>query len=133
MPLAYALPPLLAAPLCVGWTYQLRYPFVHSVYTKDTEEGPVIHRCWRPGCMKQTSTAQGPWLADGEGLVLYTVVSLVTPPGWRERVFYTRQWHDPDGRAFGKHILRVRTTAEFRKLLRGYRYAYDILPAIFPA
>ena len=62
-------------------------------------------------------------LPDGE--MLLSVVSTHKPGKFPERIFYTRQWKDPEGKVFGKGALRVTTIGTFRRLLRGYRHKYE--------
>lgn len=66
---------------------------------------------------------------DGEGLEVRLVVSVHKPGRFPPRVFYTRQWQDPDGQQFGKPGLRMTThqafalwrSGERRKRLRNER------------
>lgn len=79
--------------------------------------------CWTPGTECDHDAAGNPWhVADGSGFVRYTVVSVHRPASWPTRVFYVREWIDPDGKVFGADRLRVTTLGWFRRLCRGYRY-----------
>ena len=58
--------------------------------------------------------------ADATGEMILTVVS-THKLGAAERVFYTRQWRDPDGKVFGADSkLRITSSAGFTMLTRGY-------------
>jgi hypothetical protein len=59
---------------------------------------------------------------DGEGEQLRTIVSIHKPGRYPTRVFYTRQWRDPDGKVFGKPPLRMTTMQAFRTWLSGDRW-----------
>lgn len=109
------------------------FPFVRTTYTPwnpddlPTAGPPLVVDSWRPGT--ETLDAYG-WdaltVADGIGQIELTVVGRYTPPGYRERVFFTRQWIDPDGRRFGKRKLRVAGAVAFASMAQGYRYPFEL-------
>lgn len=104
------------------------YPFVRTVFngiecdadggiTEFQDEG------WRPGC----DSDEGCLFADGTGEMILTIISIYKPGNFKERVFYTRQWRDPDGKQFGKsRRLLVTTKSVFTKLCRGYRHEFEL-------
>jgi hypothetical protein len=56
-----------------------------------------------------------------------TVVSRHTPsPKYRERVFFTREYVDPDGRTFGKKRLRMLGARAFANIAQGFRVEYEM-------
>lgn len=120
-----------SAPLEIGMTYRVAYPFVRCVAEIPEFDGEhcTVARLsgWRPGCeADQEDTLYGSTVlaADAHGEMLLTVVGIYKPGKYPERVFFVREWKDPDGKVFGKPKLRVTTTAAFRGLLKGYRHDY---------
>lgn len=113
-------------------TFEVPYPFVQeSVCLRFLDElgsscGDVV--TWRPGARaEQVDEGESAWVSDGWGHMILTVVSTHKPGGrYHERVFYVRQWKDPDGLVFGKDHLRVTTMQAFKRLLKGHRYASTI-------
>lgn len=105
-----------------GKAYLVTYPFVRERY--DTIDGE--YKTWRPGCGHDDDDDRI-YFADAEGEMMLIVISSHKPSGYRERVFYIRQWKDPDGNVFGKKNLRMTTTANFRRLCKGFRHRYDVV------
>ena len=101
------------------------YPFVRCVAQIFDFDGIYEREGWRPGCERSGEYYVG-YTADGLGKMVLEVVSAHRPGKYKERVFYLRRWIDPDGREFGATKLRVKTEAAFTKLLRGYRYEFDL-------
>ena len=110
---------------------EVKFPFhvVMDVLTTDDGLGEQSQR-WKPGCRWEIAGPYGEGsegTADGEGKMILTVVSRHRPPGYQERVFYTRQWQDPDGNTFGIKKLRVMGSAGFKAMCKGYRYPYGVV------
>ena len=98
------------------------YPFVRSTYGEGDESAP----CWVPGVrFEPVYPDDCRTVADGVGAVVYAVVGEFKPGKYPERVFYTRQWVDPDGKVFGKQKLLVSTRQKFDRLLAGFRFPYE--------
>lgn len=111
------------------------YPFVRYVANLfDKDDGcPCQNEGWRPGCSREVDENPGGYfpgehyVADGTGAMVLEVVATFKPGRFPERVFYTRRWIDPDGREFGKtSTLRIATTGQFRRLLKGYRHPFEV-------
>lgn len=83
---------------------------------------------WRPGV--RFEAGDGDAVADGSGDMLLTEIGRYTPPGYRERVFYTRQFVLPSGEAVGVPRLKVIGAAGFTRLTRGYRYPYEVVSTL---
>lgn len=83
---------------------------------------------WAPGVYTQMIPPDDcEWVADAIGHQVLTVVSTHKPgPRYPTRVFYTRQWRDPDGKTFGKTKLRILSEPAFNRLRRGYRYEFRL-------
>lgn len=114
-------------PLVAGAQFVVSpYPFLRASVTFIGEDGPYEVQGWRPGTLKQEFFSRsGDPLAHGEGKQLLTVVTVCPLPGrYQDRVFYLRQWEDPDGKVFGKTQVRVCGIQKFGALLHGYKYAY---------
>lgn len=115
-------------PIEAGKTYDVECPYVRTTYDHydlDGEDYSATTRAtWKPGieweaCGPEDSEA----VADGIGKVLYTVVSVHhLPKPYTARVFFVREWIDPDGKKFGKRTLRIMGIAAFRRRLNGYRF-----------
>ena len=107
-----------------GDKFEVRYPFCR---VERDESAPFDSGEWRPGCLPQYNTPDFDvvWFAHGHGQMLLEVVSTHKPGAFIDRVFYVRQWRDPDGKVFGKNKLRVTTAAAFGRLLKGYRHEYE--------
>jgi hypothetical protein len=117
-----------------GQEHRAKFPFLRTTYEKmpDDIDGtglPVDTPTWRPGvedCCNQYSS----WSeAHGEGEVIYSVVATFKPGKYPERVFYLRNWVDPDGKRFGKNNLRITTAQNFRELIKGWRHDYELTDA----
>lgn len=105
----------------VGRTYAVTCPFTRDVFSEWGEDGVAHSLTWKPG-VRWTEGEYPEAIAHGVGQVLYSVVSVhELPRPYPARVFYTRQWVSPDGKAFGKKALRVTTREAFRRRLAGYR------------
>jgi hypothetical protein len=122
-------------PIVSGETYEVDYPFVRSTYKKYDFDGNSgmdyvsdSMDTWAPGvenvaCAPDDSEA----VADGLGKMALTVVSVhELPKPYKARVFFVRQWIDPDGKRFGKRTLRIMGIAAFRRRLSGYVVEYRI-------
>lgn len=117
-----------------GKEYRAKFPFLRTTYEKmpDDIDGvglPVDMPTWRPGvenCCDQYSSWDE---AHGDGEVIYSVVATFKPGKYPGRVFYLRNWVDPDGKRFGKNNLRITTAQNFRELLKGWRHDYDLTDA----
>jgi hypothetical protein len=109
-------------------TFEFRYPFVRETYRAfDSDEdgsGEIEVPTWKPGVRFENVPPEGDTRthADALGLCRLTVVATFKPGRYPERVFFTRTWVTPDGKAFGKPKLRMTTVGAFRTACRGYRY-----------
>lgn len=106
-----------------GKTYEVRYPFVRSVYDYHDGEGVCTDESWRPGFEYSANKSEdgADPAADQWGKALYTVIDVHKPGRFPTRVFYTRAWQDPDGKRFGKGTLRMVTMEKFNRMLKGMR------------
>lgn len=119
-------------PLEVGKTYEIRFPFKLGEYhpypdwedpaAGGTQAMPVARETWVPGWDEHENYYGTVHICDGWGAELRSVVSVHKPGRYPERVFYVRQWRDPNGRVFGKARLRVLASRDFRAWARGDRY-----------
>lgn len=112
--------------------YEVRYPFVRDVYQQfdaDNEGfGCIEVPTWKPGVRNEDVYPDDCIaVADGVGLMRLMVVSRHTPSEkYRERVFFTREWVDPDGRTFGKKALRMLGAQAFKRIASGFRVEYEM-------
>jgi hypothetical protein len=114
----------------VGQRFEFPYPFARDTYIAhdgDEETGPTITEVptWKVG-VRHADKGEGDVesIADGLGTCVLTVVSLHKPGKYPERVFFTRTWVTPEGKAFGKTKCRMTTVGAFRSLTYGYRHPY---------
>jgi hypothetical protein len=116
-------------------TIEVPYPFVMDAYNGVDEEGQGFStESWRPGTKPVTVSVDeifgdiSQYIAQGMGHMLIRVVKVVRlPKHYKTRVFYVRQWRDPDGKVFGKTALKVATADAFKRLLNGFRYSYRLV------
>ena len=114
------------------------FPFIADTYTQMNYDGgrpyETEEETWRPGVRWEDrpdpraarseypgeySHIQVPE-CDAIGEIIITVVSRYRPPGFQERVFYTRQFRDPDGKTFGKGKLFCVTANTFKRRKKGW-------------
>jgi hypothetical protein len=105
---------------------EVAFPFVRcKADIHDGEGGYVTIDSWKPGTravMRWVDESED--VADAMGVMKLTEVSRHKPGRYPERVFYVRQFTDPDGRTFGKANLRMTTAQNFKRLCSGFSYKY---------
>ena len=115
--------------LAIGQVIEVRnYPFVREQFiTHELDGQSFSDEGWRPGCIAEADWPYGEasFYADEVGSMILTVVSLHKPGRYPVRVFFTRQWRDPDGKVFGSKKLRVATKQTFDRLTKGYRHDFE--------
>lgn len=121
--------------MTAGECFEVPYPFVRDTYVshQDDEEGPssIEVPTWKPGVrFEDEGYGDVEAYADAMGAQLLTVVSVHKPGRFPTRVFYTRQWRDPDGAVWGKGKLRMTTLPAFTTLRGGYRHRYELKTAV---
>ncbi|MGE8446611.1 MAG: hypothetical protein ACN6O1_10370 [Comamonas sp.] len=82
---------------------------------------------WLPGCKLRELEGdwdEGGYVADDWGHMLINEVQRVSIPGYEDRVFYTRQWRDPEGNEFGKRDLRCKGARAFKQMIKGWRHPF---------
>jgi len=110
-----------------GQEHVAEYPFVRDAYQDFDEDGPIEVNTWKPGVRHEmVYPDDSETYADAKGKVTYTVIAIFKPGSYPERIFYIRNWVNPDGKRFGKNKLRIATRQNFRVLLRGYRHEYQM-------
>ena len=109
-------------------SHAVKYPFVREEVILFDEEGTNTKMSWRPGTITETDDEgyAGSSVAHGEGEMILMEVGIYKPPGYPERTFYIRRWRTPDGEMFGKKNLRITTSSNFKTMLRGFRYKYEL-------
>lgn len=117
---------LSAADLSEGLAFEIVYPFLRDTYQACDEDGPHDVKTWRPGVEWGGGLYRDSAGCDAEGLCRFTVVSVHKPGRYPTRVFYTRQFTNPDGKPFGKGKLHMASVEKFRRLICGYRDDYDV-------
>lgn len=103
--------------ITAGATFEVDYPFVQEEYETWGEDGPYKLKSWKPGCeYRLVPPDNSEAYANGMGKMLLSVVDVHTPGKYPTRVFYTRRWIPPTGKAFGKARLHICTLEKFRRL-----------------
>lgn len=119
----------------IGQVFEVPYPFVQDTWVEHYvgEDGPTTDEVptWKPGPRNEMRTAPYgeeyyPSVADAMGTQVLTVVGIYRPGRFPTRVFFTRQWRDPDGKVFGKLKCRIATLAAFAALTQGYRFPFEM-------
>ena len=114
--------------LKIGKQYKVKFPFVGTVYNGYDHDGYFQEESWKPGCRsEQVDQYDFEFVADGEGVMILTIIDIHKPGKYPERVFYTRKWRDPEGKEFGAMKLHITTTPTFKRRASGYYHAYRIL------
>lgn len=114
-----------------GAVYNVVYPFARATYTdhgNGDEEGgdsPEEVPTWKPG-VRHADKGEGDIesLVDAFGRMVLTVIDVHKPGKYPTRVFYTRTWVNPDGKAFGKGKLKITTVSAFLSFTRGYKHEF---------
>ena len=128
-------------PPAIGEVFTVPYPFSRDTWLShhNGDEGPASNEVptWKPGPRNQeiqTSASRAGYdspdvvsVADAMGGQIITVVGVYRPRHFPTRVFYTRQWRDPDGKVFGKTNCRMTTATAFRTLTQGYRHEFELI------
>lgn len=110
-----------------GEVFTIVYPSVRDTYSAFDEEGAHEADTWKPGInYVQVSEDHSAPVADAVGSATFTVVDTFKPGRFPRRVFFTRQFVNPDGRQFGKTKLHIATLDKFRRLTRGYQHPFGI-------
>ena len=107
-----------------GKTFNVKCPFVRSIYSGRDIDGPFSVLSWKPGIeWEPVGPDSSIPIAHGEGSGIYHIVDVhALPRPYPARVFYKRSWVDPDGQAFGKGALRITTVGAFRRRINGFRW-----------
>lgn len=110
---------------------EIRVPFPFSKIVASMQSGKTYYR-WKAGCrweeIETRYASEREAVADGTGEMVLREIGRYTPPGYRERVFYTRKFIDPTGKVWGdKPKLRVMGASGFTRLCKGYRYDVELV------
>lgn len=115
--------------LKAGAVFSVPFPFFREEVDLPPDDpeasAPNTVKSWRPGTEADDDGFGGTELAaDAMGLMLLTVVDVHKPGRFPTRVFFTRQWQDPDGKVFGKGALRITTQPAFLRRTKGYMHDF---------
>lgn len=110
---------------------KIKYPFIEQKDTLMIDE--YDYGDWIPGARFEGAESHCPFdglagEADGEGYMLIKIIKKVPmPKPYTMKVFFTREWIDPDGKRFGNKMLRMKGEQAFSNMIKGYRYDYDLV------
>jgi hypothetical protein len=113
-----------------GAVFTVPYPYFREEVDLPPEgpnEGPVTNITWRPGVRWVLVYDDFEAEAEGIGAMLLTVIDVHKPGRFPARVFFTRQWRDPDGKLFGKGALRITTVPAFLRRTKGYMHEFELV------
>lgn len=116
--------------LKAGDLFEVPYPFFRETVELPPDDPEATEmakvRSWRPGVEHHQTQPYGDTeaAADALGAMLLTVVDVHKPGRFPARVFFTRQWRDPDGKVFGKAGLRITTVPAFLRRTKGYMHDF---------
>jgi hypothetical protein len=116
-----------------GALFTVPYPYFREEVTlppESPEDGLLTAITWRPGVKWVQNYDDSDAVAEGMGAMLLTVIDVHKPGRFPARVFFTRQWRDPDGKVFGKGALRITTVPAFRRRAKGYMHEFELLAGI---
>lgn len=119
----------MSTKLEAGAVFTVPYPYFREEVTlppesPDQELNTAI--TWRPGVRWVQVYDDSEAEAEGMGSMLLTVIDVHKPGRFPARVFFTRQWRDPDGKLFGKGGLRITTVPAFLRRVKGYMYEFKL-------
>ena len=96
--------------------YVFMCPFKTGTYSYYDEDGLCEEATWIPGYYFDNET-QDEFIkcADGLGKVIYKIIDIHKPGKYPTRVFYIRNWVDPDGKKFGSNKLHITTEISLKR------------------
>lgn len=106
--------------------YFVDFPFRKGMHHGYDADGPFEESTWIPGCDAENNYDDFDLVADGMGKMVLTEISRHKPGKYPERVFYVREWIDPQGFRFGKKKLRITAASNFKKLAGGYQQKFTM-------
>ncbi|MDR7092287.1 hypothetical protein [Hydrogenophaga laconesensis] len=118
------------ADLIAGAVFTVPYPYFREevdLPPEDAQSGPITAITWRPGVRWVQRYDDSDAEAEGMGAMLLTVIDVHKPGRFPARVFFTRQWQDPDGKLFGKGGLRITTVPAFLRRAKGYMHEFELV------
>lgn len=108
-----------------GDVFERDHPF-----TWTTERGSApddVHERWRPGAWNIDSVGEDVLPScTALGRVKFTVISMHRPPGYQERVFFTREFITPDGEKYAPARLMNCIARKFRKDVAAFPFRFDV-------
>lgn len=111
-----------------GDTFEVPHPFCRDTYSCYDGDGSSSIPTWKPGVRNEyVLPDDSECVADAMGAQLITVLGTYRPGNFPMRVFFTRQWRDPDGKVFGKRKCHSKTLGMFRSMVRGYRVDFRLI------
>ncbi len=109
-----------------GAVLEIAFPFRRDTWVPIIDQEAAPAPTWVPGWLEDVELSQyherHVFTCQGWGRERRTVVSVHKPGKYSTRVFYVRQWIDPDGKLFGITKLRIHTLGEFSRWASGARY-----------
>ena len=111
-----------------GDIFSIGYPFHKKKVSLVDQDGIYETDSWIPGVTLVPVNNEGDTeaVAHGMGLMELTVVATFKPGKYPERVFFTRSWVDPEGKRFGKGLLKIMVKSAFKRRLNGYYHEFKL-------
>jgi len=108
-----------------GDVFERPHPFT-LVVEHDHDPDAAFER-WRPGAWNVDSAGEDVLTScTAMGRVKFTVVSIHRPPGYRERVFFKREFTTPEGKRYAPGRLMNCITRKFRKDISAFPFPFDV-------
>lgn len=112
-----------------GAVFEREHPFTWVEERGRLSTGPDdVYERWRPGAWETKIISDDAAMAcHGEGTVKFTVISVHRPPGYQERVFYTRHFTDPEGGSYATNKLHHKVMRGFQKEAEAFPFRYEVI------
>lgn len=110
-----------------GEVFERVHPFTWVTERRGATED-VVER-WRPGAWDTKPIAPDDAIAacNGLGTVKFSVVSVHTPPGYPTRVFFKREFTQPDGEKYAASKLINCIARKFAKDITTFPFPFEVV------
>lgn len=110
-----------------GERFDVQYPFTRTTFDEWDGDGLRAVATWKVGpVFEDVGEGDVTAFADALGTMVLTVISTHKPGRFPARVFFTRTWVSPEGKAFGKNRLHITTPAAFSRYTQNYQHEYAL-------
>lgn len=111
-----------------GAVFEREHPF--TLVIENQGDPTFEHERWRPGAWETWADdgSDDPVTAKAHGLgrVKFTVVSTHRPPGYPERVFFKREFTNPDGEKYAPGRLMNSVRRKFLRDVAAFPFRFEV-------